>query len=200
MSELILAPLLAGLSTGLFCCLSCYPVLAPVFVAEERSPPAALRTWLEVLAGRLLGYLLFGAALGGLGERFAGPWPDRISNGVMLAMAALLIFYALGFWKPALSLCAAGTRRGRAAPALLGFLTGLNACPPFLMSAAYVFTLHSAAKGALYFLVFFGATSVYFFPLLFAGRLGRLPEFRRAARASALAVGILFWIYGILRL
>ena len=32
----LLEPLLAGLSTGLFCCFSCVPVLAPVFAAEAR--------------------------------------------------------------------------------------------------------------------------------------------------------------------
>jgi sulfite exporter TauE/SafE len=200
MHDVILAPLLAGLTTGLFCCASCYPFLAPVFAAEDRTAQATLRVWFEVFSGRLLGYLLFGAALGWLGERFAGPWPERISLFVLIGMSTLLIFYAAGFWKPAWSFCAAGTRRGKAAPALLGFLTGLNVCPPFLMSAAYVVTLHSMAKGIVYFLVFFCATSLYFIPLLFVGWLGRMKEFRWAARASALAVGILFLVYGILKL
>ena len=85
-------------------------------------------------------------------------------------------------------------------PTTLGFLMGINVCPPFLLSLAYVFTLHSMAKGLVYFLVFFCATSLYFVPLLFVGWLGRMKEFRWAARASALAVGILFLVYGILRL
>jgi sulfite exporter TauE/SafE len=115
----------------------------------------------------------------------------------MMAMAVLLVFYAVGFWRPAWSFCAAGTRRGKATPAVLGFLMGINVCPPFLLSVAYVFTLHSMAKGIVYFLVFFVATSVYFIPLFFVGLLGRMKEFRWAARASALVVGILFWVYGM---
>ena len=196
----ILEPLLAGLSAGLFCCASCVPVLAPVFAAEHRSASATFQVWLQFLIGRLAGYLLFGAAIGWLGERFDAAWLTRISAAAMVVLSLVLIFYAVGFRKPAWSLCAAGTRRGQATPVLLGFLMGANACPPFLMSIAYVFTLHSLAKGVVYFFVFFCATSLYLIPLLFVGLLGRMREFRWAARASALAVGVLFLVYGMMKL
>ena len=198
--DVILEPLLAGFSTGLFCCVSCYPFLLPVFAAEERNAFQTLQVWLQFLLGRLAGYVLFGAAIGWLGERFAATWLDSITTVGMMLMALVLIFYAVGFRRPAWSFCAAGTRRGAAAPLLLGCFLGLHICPPFLMSVAYVFTLHSMAKGIVYFLVFFCATSVYLLPLLFVGLLGRLPEFRLAARISALAVGGLFFIYGIMKL
>jgi sulfite exporter TauE/SafE len=200
MHDVILGPLLAGLSTGVFCCATCYPFLAPVFAAEDRGARATGKVWLQFLLGRLAGYVLFGAAIGWLGERFGGPALSLLSNLGMMLMAALLIFYAAGFRRPPGSFCAAGSRSAATTPALLGFLLGLHACPPFLMSVAYVFTLHSMLKGIVYFLVFFCATTVYLIPLLFVGLLGRMPEFRRAARASALAVGILFLVYGILKL
>ena len=199
MREVILEPLLAGLSMGLFCCVSCYPVLAPVFAAEDRSAGATLRVWLQFLLGRLAGYVLFGAAIGWLGERFDEAWFNQASLAIMMILAVLLIFYAVGFWRPPWAFCTAGTRRGKATPAVLGLLMGVNACPPFLMSVAYVLTLHSLLKGIAYFLVFFCATSVYMVPLLFVGWLGRMQEFRRAARASALVVGILFLVYGIMK-
>lgn len=198
--DIMVEPLLAGFSAGLYCCASCVPVLAPVFAAEHRSAGATLRVWLRFLFGRLAGYLLFGAAIGWLGERFDEAWLTRISAAAMIVLSLLLIFYAVGFQKPSWSFCAAGTRRGQATPFLLGFLMGANACPPFLMSIAYVFTLHSMAKGIVYFLVFFCASSVYLIPLLFVGLLGRMKEFRWAARASALAVGVLFLVYGMMKL
>ena len=200
MHDVILEPLLAGLSAGLFCCASCVPVLVPVFAAESRTAGATLWLGVQFLAGRLTGYLLFGAAIGWLGERFDEAWFTRISAAAMVVLSLLLISYAVGFRKPSWSPCAAGTRRGRAMPLLLGFLMGSNACPPFLMSVAYVFTLHSMAKGIVYFFVYFCATSLYFTPLLFVGWLGRMKEFRWAARASALAVGVLFLVYGIMKL
>ena len=198
--NVILEPLLAGFSAGLFCCISCYPVLAPVFAAEARKTPEIVTVWLQFLVGRLGGYVLFGAIIGGLGEHFNEAWLTKPAAIVMMVMALLLVSYAVGFWRPSWSICAAETRRGAVAPLTLGLLTGLNVCPPFLMSIAYVFALHSMLKGIVYFLVFFCATSVYLLPLLFVGLLGRMKEFRWAARISALAVGILFFIYGILRL
>ena len=199
MHDVILEPLLAGFSAGLFCCAACVPVLAPVFAAESRSAGANVRLWAQFLFGRLAGYLLFGAAIGWLGERFDAAWYTRISAAAMIVFSLLLISYAVGFRKPAWSFCAAGTRRGQAMPVLLGFLMGANACPPFLMSVAYVFTLHSLAKGLVYFFVFFCATTVYLIPLPFVGLLGRMKEFRWAARVSALAVGILYLVYGMMK-
>ena len=196
MRDVILEPLLAGLSTGLFCCATCYPVLLPVFAAERRSARATAAVWIQILLGRLAGYVLFGAAIGWLGERFDAAWFSLASAAGLMATAALLLVYAAGFRKPKGACAADGPRRSAALPALLGFLLGLHVCPPFLMSAAYVFTLHSTAKGIAYFLVFFFATSTHFLPLAFAGVLGRMEEFRRVARASAWLVGTLFLAYG----
>lgn len=196
MRNMVLESLLAGLSTGLFCCATCYPFLLPVFASENRTLAETWRIWLQFLLGRLAGYLLFGAAIGWVGECCDTAWLSLASTAGMMVLALVLIFYAVGFWRPSWSFCAAGTRRGAAAPAALGFLMGLQACPPFLLSVAYVLTLHSMLKGMAYFLVFFCATSVYFVPLLFVGLLGRMKEFRWAARASALAVGALFLAHG----
>ena len=85
----------------------------------------------------------------------------------------------------------------RRIPLLMGFLMGVNICPPFLISVAYVFTLHSMFKGIVYFLVFFAATTLYFLPLFFFGFLSKLNEFRAVARVSAVLVGLLFIAYGI---
>ena len=195
----LLEPLLAGLSTGLFCCFSCVPVLAPVFAAEARPARATLRIWIEFLGGRLLGYLLLGAASGFLGARFEEGALHRISAGAMVVLALVLVTYALGLRKPDEAACADGPRRGRKTPFLLGLLLATNACPPLWLSVAYVFSLHDGWRGLAYFLVFFAATAVYMVPLLFVGGLGRWPEFRQVARWAALAVGVLFFVHGILK-
>ena len=199
MPHLILEPLLAGLATGLFCCASCYPFLLPVFAAEHRGARGVLGVWLQVLGGRLAGYLLFGALAGWLGERLGTAGFQRASAVALMAMALILLLYAVGLLRSGHAACAAAGR-GRSAPALLGFLMGVNVCPPFLLSLAYVVTLHDTLKGVVYFLVFFLATSIYLLPLLFAGLLGRMKEFRLAARLAAVAVGILFFVYGMLKL
>ncbi|HOE00721.1 MAG TPA: sulfite exporter TauE/SafE family protein [Kiritimatiellia bacterium] len=198
--EVIVEPLLAGLATGIFCCGTCFPFLLPIFAAEQRTARQTIKVWLQLMGGRLTGYLLMGALVGLLGEQLRAAWLERVMTAGMMLMALVLIFYALGFRRPRWSFCAAGTGRAASAPILLGLLLGLQACPPFLLSVAYVFMLHSVAKGLVYFAVFFGATSLYFLPLIGVGWLGRLAEFRWAARLSALGVGILFFVYGMLKL
>jgi len=79
----------------------------------------------------------------------------------------------------------------------MGFLMGINICPPFLMSLAYVFSLHSAFKGIIYFLMFFLGTTLYFLPVAFLGFLGKMKEFRLIARVAGLIVGFAFLTYGI---
>jgi sulfite exporter TauE/SafE len=200
MNDVILQPLLAGFSTGLFCSTTCLPFIAPYLVSEGRAFRATLRIMLEFIGGRFIGYVLFGAVFGYLGERITG---RAINTAVIVSMMLaswLLILYAAGVLKPAASLCGIRGFAGRGIPALMGLLMGVNVCPPFLLSVAYVFTLHSAWKGVAYFVVFFAATTLYFVPLVFLGFLGRMKEFQAAARVSALLVGLIFSAYGVFAL
>jgi sulfite exporter TauE/SafE len=197
MNDVVIQPLLAGLSTGLFCSAYCLPVIAPYLVAENRNAKGTASALLQFILGRLGGYVVFGAVIGFIGERFTGEWFNLFSIASLVLMSALLIVYAVGLMKPSWSTCGAGWLKGRRLPVLMGFLMGLNICPPFLMSVAYVFTLHSTAKGIIYFLVFFAATTLYFLPLFFLGFLSKMNEFRVVARVSAILVGVLFTAYGI---
>jgi sulfite exporter TauE/SafE len=197
MHDVIIQPLLAGLSTGLFCSAYCLPVIAPYLVAENRDAKATAAVLLQFILGRLAGYVFFGAVIGFIGEWFSGEWFNLFSIVSLVLMSVLLVVYGLGLMKPAWSVCGADWLKGRRLPMLMGFLMGLNICPPFLMSVAYVFTLHSMVKGIVYFLVFFAATTLYFLPLFFLGFLGKMSEFRVVARVSAILVGVLFTVYGI---
>ena len=197
MHDVIIQPLLAGLSTGLFCSAYCLPVIAPYLVAESRDAKGTASALVQFILGRLAGYVLFGAAIGFIGERFAGEWFNLFSVASLVLMSVLLVVYGIGLMKPSWSACGAGWLKGRRLPMVMGFLMGLNICPPFLMSVAYVFTLHSMVKGIVYFLVFFAATTLYFLPLFFLGFLSKMNEFRVVARISAILVGILFTAYGI---
>lgn len=196
MGDVILQPLLAGLSTGLFCSAFCLPFILPVLAAEQRDLRGSMKVLLEFILGRLGGYLLFGAAVGWLGERMNQALFNAVSIAALLLLSWLLVAYAVGLVKPASACAAVGSRKAHA-PLVMGFLMGINLCPPFLMSIAYVFTLHSALKGIVYFLVFFAATTVYFIPMVFVGWLGKMVEFRLAARVSAVLVGVLFTAYAI---
>ena len=195
--DIIIQPLLAGLSMGLFCTTSCLPFIAPYLVAEQRGARATAGILLQFILGRLGGYILFGAIFGWLGEQLTGAAFNLFTLVSLVLLSLLLILYAVGLMKPSWSVCGLNSWPRRRAPLLMDFLMGVNICPPFLLSVAYVFTLHSAIKGIVYFLVFFAATTLYFLPLFFLGFLSKLNEFRAVARVSAVLVGLLFIAYGI---
>lgn len=198
MNDVLIQPFLLGLSVGIFCFTYCVPFIASYIVAEERGLKKNFREILKFIFGRFFGYVLFGAIFGYLGEKIDNSTVNLVLIASLIVLSIVLIFYALGFLKPKGIFCSVKYIKFREkSPILMGFLMGVNICPPFLMSLAYVFTLHSAIKGIIYFIMFFIGTSLYLLPLVFLGFLGKMKEFRLIARISALIVGIIFLIYGI---
>lgn len=198
MNDFIVQPLLLGFSVGLFCSTQCLPFAVPFMISEERSWRKNFKATLEFVAGRLGGYILFGAIFGYLGEKISGFAVDILINISLAILSVILIVYALGLLKDKGFFCSARFAQLRTkTPLLLGFFMGINVCPPFLMSLAYVFALHSAPKGIIYFFMFFLGTTVYFLPLIFIGLLGKMREFRLVARLSGLVVGFAFLIYSL---
>ncbi len=134
-------------------------------------------------------------------ERMAGPHLNLIVNLSMLFLSLVMIINALGIMgAKRFGLCARLKSAGAAAPFLLGFLMGVNICPPFLISIGYIVDVGGVLNGILYFVLFFIGTSVYFIPLLFLGQLGRFDRLKFSARISAIAVGIIFLAYSIYNL
>jgi len=193
-NSIIVQPLLLGLSAGLFCVTFCAPFIAPILVSEKRKAKDNFKVLLKFIFGRLIGYVLFGAVFGYLGQRWISVNLDLWMSIAMMFLSLILILYAIGLLKKKFSFCSTKRLR-RKTPWLLGFLMGINVCPPFLMAVAYVVTMHSWFKGVIFFLMFFLATTIYFLPLFFLGFLSKMKEFRLIARISALIVGFMFLIY-----
>lgn len=197
MGDVIVQPFLAGLSTGLFCCAFCFPFVAPVLVAKERSVREVWRVLSAIIGGRLVGYAIFGMAIGFLGEQFENIMIERVLLLALIALSILLALYGAGWLHPTASWCGAWIRSPIRAPFVMGLLMGINLCPPFLMSAIYVFTLHSMLRGIVYFLMFFLGTTIYFLPLGFLATLSRWEYLRKAAQISAVLVGLIFCGHGL---
>jgi len=198
MTDIIIQPFLLGISVGIFCFTYCVPFIAPYLASEERKLSKNFKIILQFIFGRLGGYILFGAIFGYLGEKISNQTVNLILIVSLIILSLFLIIYALGFLKPKGIFCSVKYLKFREkSPLLMGFLMGINICPPFLMSLAYVFTLHSALRGIIYFLMFFLGTTLYFLPVTFLGYLGKMKEFRFIARIAGLIVGFAFLIYGI---
>ena len=194
----IVSGFLAGLSVGVYCLGICLPIFVPVLLAEKRKTKESFWLIIEFSIGRLLGYLLFGLIVGYLGVVLQSKIIHQIVRLSTSLMGVLMIGYSLGlisWWGH--KACKRFFHRAKI-PILLGFLTGINVCPPFLASLTYVFNLQSVLLGVLYFLFFFLGTSIYIVPLAFLGVFSQQTIFQKIARVSGVFVGAYF-VYSALR-
>jgi hypothetical protein len=183
-----------GVSSGPACLASCGPVLIPILTAESRGTRGTSFALAGFLSGRLGGYLLFAgiAWLAGHSLTLAPRAGGFVFGVADLAMAMLLASYAWTLGRASDASCRAGctARRGgavrQAAPVLVGFVSGLSLCPPFV--AAGVRAAQGTGLGAAlaFFACFFVGTSIWFVPSLGFGLL------RRWAAVAVVARLVLF--------
>ncbi|MHB1413781.1 MAG: urease accessory protein UreH domain-containing protein [Chloroflexota bacterium] len=198
--DLLWQGLLLGLSTGVFCLGACAPALVPALLTRAPGLRGGAVVVGEMALGRLVAYLLFGAAVGALGTRLdpANPVLAKVAGLATLGFALLLGAYLVragAATSPRLCrLLPASVRR---APLAFGFLTGLSLCPPFLLALATALGAGGPLPGMLFFGAFFIGTSVYLLPLVPLGALGRWEAPRLVGRmAGFLAVGV-FAVMGL---
>ena len=141
-----------------------------------------------------------------LGQQIlAEPRSGLVFGSVYAVLACALIFY--GF-SPSPNVCAASSIGGRftsfsprwpqAVPALLGLVTGLSLCPPFIAALAGATAQRTLLSSLLFFLSFFVATSLYVVPFPFTGLLGRSQAVRITARLAAGVVGCYYLYRGLI--
>jgi len=201
MIEPITKGLVLGLSTGVYCAAACAPVMLPYLVAHDgraRGQHIAVAI-AQFSGGRLVAYLLVGAAGAALGAELIGSAPARRVAGVaVIALAGLMVAYGLGRSFPQARLCRrlANTAPVTRFPLAAGFLTGINVCPPFLLLLAALVTSDHVGHGMLMALAFFLGTSLFLVPLGFAGFLGLVPRLRGVAEVAALFAGLWFLASG----
>jgi hypothetical protein len=154
-----------GLSTGAYCAVSCLPVLAPYIMgAGERSLPRALLIFSLFLSGRLAAYLSFAAAAMLLGRLAAPALPQWAGGAAMIAAGTILL--AAPFARLSAGCPGAIPAAGKALPFSLGFLTGVNFCPPVLAGLLRLASLPDIFSGLVYFSGFFIATAMFLLPAL----------------------------------
>ena len=198
--------LLLGLASGTACLASCAPALTPFILAQGQSLGHNFRLLAQFLLGRLAGYLVFailawsaGLALG------AGRIGHLVPIGtVYILLGGLLALYGC---LPARETCAAGLATRLQArltgshsvvmPVLLGFLTGVNLCPPFLLALTEAARAGSLAGSLWFFATFFLGTSLFFIPFPLAGLLNRHGAVRLVARLTSGVLGVYYLILGV---
>ena len=193
--------LILGLANGTVCLAYCAPVLVPYLLAGAGGVRQNSFILLQFLGGRLGGYLAFGALAWMAGELVGGVTPFRplIFGAAYVGLALLLALHALSPLRAACAASAPGIRGWmrrwpRLVAAGLGFLTGLNLCPPFLLAVTDAASTGSLAQSLAFFFAFFLGTSVYFLPVPFIGHFNYAVSLRTIGRFAA-ALMALFYLY-----
>jgi sulfite exporter TauE/SafE len=201
---LIVESFLLGLSTGPYCFSQCGMVLIPYLCAKDEN---GIRwyssTVLKFLSGRFVSYIFVGMFTGYLGQLIDCSLLNSVafvhvfSLGISyFVLAMILIYNAIS--KRRNKSCGSGKcgKRNRI-PILLGLFTGINVCPPFLLAVSKAFDTKDVFSGALFFVIFFTATSVFILPLMFSWLLNRIDSIKIIARFVSVFLGMYLAVQGI---
>jgi sulfite exporter TauE/SafE len=114
-----------GLSTGVFCLVTCAPVYVPFVLSEDRKLRRNMLAVGELAMGRLIAYLLFGLIVGILGMQISGLWLNKAVGAAMVLLSAVMLTFVMVKKWPHFGLCRLSNKYMNY-PALFGFQTGIN--------------------------------------------------------------------------
>ncbi|HNW43371.1 MAG TPA: sulfite exporter TauE/SafE family protein [Elusimicrobiales bacterium] len=205
MPALFLEGALLGLSTGLYCLTACLPLLAPYLMSEGKTLwKENLKILLQFLGGRLAAYLLFAvlASLAGQAGKYALPaWLLPASTAACGLTMVLLACFRISSGASACLLKKDLNPYFKRLPMAMGFITGINVCPPFAAGLLRLLELADIPKGLAYFTGFFCATSLFVSPVMLgtpwlgtrANDIGRLALLLAGLWYTLLGLAGLFW-------
>ncbi|MGE5397272.1 MAG: sulfite exporter TauE/SafE family protein [Chitinophagales bacterium] len=200
---------LLGLASGTVCLATCLPVLFPLLLGEGSDTRQNYFLLGKFLSGRLVGYMLFGLIAGVFSQLLNGTGPARelILGAVDAILSILMIVY--GFSRPR-EVCAGKAMNWSVAkgfsrwpellPTVLGFLTGLSLCPPFLLALAGASNSRTIIGSMLFFLAFFFGTCLYFIPMPVIGLANRFQTLKIIGRLAAIVIAVYYLYTGIILL
>lgn len=204
-----------GLASGPTCLAACGPVLIPSLLAGQTGVMPHLRTIAVFLGTRLFGYLLFALVAweaGAMASLVIKPNPQLIGV-VYVLMAVVLVWYAYVVKRSCSGACSTSkpvtigesitelksveTKKSLAGVAMLGLLTGLNFCPPFIVAGIRAAERGSLAGALSYFTAFFFGTSIWFLPIAGLGCVARNLALITVARMAMGLVALYYLSLGL---
>jgi sulfite exporter TauE/SafE len=185
---------LLGLATGTTCLATCGPVYMPYLMQYDRALSKSLLVILELSAGRFASYIAVGALAGLIGRQVDFEGKGLITATGYCLFSIFLLITAFRTYKRDQN-CPMGWWAGIVdRPLVLGMLTGINICPPFLLALTKAFHGSGVVAGMSLFAAFFVGTSLFLLPISAFGLLGSRKLFRSIARWIAVAVSVWFLI------
>lgn len=200
---------LLGIASGGVCLAYCAPVLVPYLLGEGAPVRSSAISVGGFLAGRLAGYLAFAVLAWLTHFTLVEHLPhQKIVIGVAtIALALLLMAYGFTGRPQHCKAGAVGARLGKLPlrnpllmPILLGLITGVNVCPPFLMAFGNAAQFSTLRQSLFFFAAFFVGTSVYVAPLPLVGMAGRHEVVKTVGRLASGVVGLFYLYSGVVNL
>ncbi len=199
-----------GLASGPACVASCGPVVVPTLLAEHEGVSVNLRYLSAFLVTRLIGYLIFAAVAWQLGTLVSlrsstGLWVFAV---IHILLAAILVRYAFvtrrgcisSVKQPELVTIGPARHHGIPAVALLGLLTGVSLCPPFVAAGVRAAQAANLLGALVFFAVFFLGTGVWFLPFLGMSWIRRNEAVLTVARMTMVLIAVYYFYVGVVSL
>ena len=195
-----------GLANGTVCVAYCAPVLVPYMLGKGENTIENYNTLVKFLLGRLLGYMLF-ALLGWVTNEIILQnivYKELILGLVYIILAVVLFFYGIinshtfcSVKRAKKYLSKLSFVNSKILPIILGLLTGLNLCPPFLIAFTGAAVSGSITGSMFFFFMFFIATSLYFLPIPLLGMLKHNGELKYVGKMAAVIMSLYYLYMGI---
>ena len=198
-----------GFGSGPICVASCGPVLRPWLGAQPSDLRGTGRLLGIFLGGRLAGYLGFAVVVWAAGLIVPLDLRSRtlVFGLANFGLAALLGFSACFIHRACakapddhssrLYQIGAADRFRPPAALTLGFLTGLNLCPPFIAAGVRAAATHSLPGSLAFFAFFFAGTCAWFLPSLAVSSLRRFSAVPAVARMTMAALAVYYAYLGV---
>ena len=184
-----------GLASGTVCLANCAPVLLPYLLGEGEKIPKNYVLLGQFMGGRLAGYLLFALLAWAAGLYFSiMQHRSLIFGAVYIILAVLMIYTSL---RKTENKCLGNCLGKPLIPLALGFFTGINFCPPFLMAFTEASSIVNLGQCMLFFFMFFLGTAVFFLPLPLVGGLERFLLLKNVGKMAALLIAVYYLYTGM---
>jgi len=196
----VVESLLLGLSVGPICLAYCSPIVIPLLISSTTPRlSAGSLTLFMFLAGRFIGYMLVGIVVGIIGNNIHQYVNGSVFGIISIALGLTLIYFSIQKNFPEKKLCGLikNSNSQRMFPVLLGFLTGLNLCPPFLAAIVGATSTGSVVGSMIYFSAFFVGTAVFFPVMIFWGLLSKIDSVRTISYICMMISGAWFILKGL---
>ncbi len=195
---------LLGLSCGPGCLVFCAPVFLTYVLVEGHDIKTNYDNLAEFILGRLIGYIIFAILTWLVSLLIIGQFKENnVLFGIAYIILAGVVIVYVFRKKPAV--CAAESALGKANPQkirffpmILGLLTGLNLCPPFIMALVRAITVGDLARHIIFFIQFFIGTTIYLLPIPLVGFIKAKKYLLFVGRAVAVLVALYYIYIGII--